>query len=82
MVRLELSDIEFILKKVTLTPDLGQILKNAQNNGGFLPLEVADEIRDLCGERFRTHGFDEDNKLTQEGKKLEELIDKLFVDAA
>ena len=81
MVCLELSDIEFILKKVALTPSLGQVLKEARDNGGFLPGEVADEIRDLCGERFRSHGFDDNNNLTEEGKKLEAIIDKLFVDA-
>ena len=82
MVRLEISDLEFILKKITLTPNLREVVKEAQRNDGFLPDEVADELRDLCGEQFRSHGFDDSDRLTEEGKKLEALIDKLFVDAA
>ncbi len=80
MVRLDIPDLEFILKVITLRPDLRDVIKDAKMNSGFLPDEVADELRDLCGAHFQTHGFDDDNNLTEEGKKLEALIDKLFVE--
>lgn len=38
----------------------------------------ADELRDLCGEQLQIAGFDENYELTDEGKILESLVDKLF----
>ncbi len=45
----------------------------------ILDEEIADELRELCGERLQTHGFDDDYAPTDEGRELERLIDVLFV---
>jgi hypothetical protein len=37
-------------------------------------------LRDLCGERLQIYGFDENYNPTEEGKILEELIDKLYTE--
>lgn len=40
--------------------------------------DLANEIRDLCGEQLQIAGFDEKYELTPEGEILESLIDKFF----
>lgn len=39
----------------------------------------ADELRDLCGERLQSHGFGPSYAPTEEGRRLEELINALYV---
>jgi len=50
----------------------------------FLILECsedqADDIRDKCSEKLQLVGFDEKYELNLEGKILEDLIDKFFVE--
>lgn len=41
--------------------------------------ELADAIRDHCGERLQIVGFDNKYSLIQEGKMLETLIDIFFI---
>ena len=41
--------------------------------------DLADEIRDSCAEMLQLIGFDEDYKLTRQGKQLEALIDIFYV---
>ena len=41
--------------------------------------DLANEIRDLCGEQLQIAGFDEKYELTPEGEILESLIDKFFI---
>jgi hypothetical protein len=41
--------------------------------------DQADEIRDKCSEKLQFVGFNEKYELTNEGKLLEDLIDKLFI---
>lgn len=42
--------------------------------------EVADELRDIFGEQMQLTGFDENYEPNEEGKILEALIDKFFLD--
>jgi hypothetical protein len=42
--------------------------------------EEADEIRDFCSEKLQLVGFDKDYSPTIEGRILESLIDKFFID--
>ena len=54
-----------------------------QHDGKYvlkIPENQADEIRDLCGERLQMVGFDENYELNQEGKILESLVDKFFIE--
>lgn len=43
--------------------------------------DQSDELRDLLGEQLQLVGFDEKYKLTTEGRILESLIDKFFIDS-
>lgn len=80
MIVLTLQEIQFMLTVLPLTPDLRRILEalvSASNK--VVSDDIADELRDLCTERLDTHGFDENYNPTEEGKKLELLIDKLYI---
>ncbi|HIE55453.1 MAG TPA: hypothetical protein EYP90_09780 [Chromatiaceae bacterium] len=80
MIVLTLQEIQFMLTVPPLTPDLRRILEalvSASNK--VVSDDIADELRDLCTERLDTHGFDENYNPTEEGKKLELLIDKLYI---
>ena len=78
MVKVNSNDITFILKILELTPVIRESLQ-AMRNPGDINEDMADEIRDICIERLDEIGFDEDYELTAIGKKLDILIDKLFV---
>jgi hypothetical protein len=41
--------------------------------------DEADDLRDLCGEKLQDSGFDLDYNPNQIGKRLESLMDKLFI---
>jgi hypothetical protein len=41
--------------------------------------EDADVVRDLCGEKLQTSGFESDYTPTDVGRRLERLVDKLYV---
>ena len=69
-----------MLTALPLTDDLRERLESlisAENKA--ISDDIADELRDLCAERLDTHGFDENYNPTEEGKKLEALIDKLYI---
>lgn len=52
--------------------------KLVTKNKRLIPDTVSDVLSDLCGERLATHGFDDYSSPTDEGRELEELIDKLY----
>jgi hypothetical protein len=80
MITLKYQDLDFMIKVLPLSEAQKKKLDTAT---GKLKIEIsddlADSLRDLCSERLDEHGFDENYDPTPEGKKLEELIDKLFV---
>jgi hypothetical protein len=78
-MRLGRDDVEFMLRVLELPNDLRGKLESAAIGRAELSLDDADQLRDLCGERLQTHGFGPDYKATDEGKRLERLIDELFV---
>ena len=80
MIVLTLQEIRFMLTVLFLTVDLRERLEaliSVQNK--VISDDVADELRDLCTERLDTHGLDENYNPTEEGEKLESLIDKLYI---
>jgi hypothetical protein len=77
-MRLRRQDIEFMLRVLQLPDDLRRKLEMVAAGEGQISLEDADKLRDLCGDRLQTHGFDADYKVTEEGARLERLIDELF----
>ncbi len=79
MIRLSCEETDFLLKVLELPQSLLENLEQIQNEGGSLGDDDADALRDLCGERLQTHGFGPDYRPTEEGKKLEKMIDRLFV---
>lgn len=78
MIYLSRNEIAFILNKVTLTYDLQQVL-SANKGGCEISDDQADELRDCCIECLDEIGFDDNYELTLDGKKLDELVDKLFI---
>ncbi len=80
MITLTLQEIQFMLTVLPLTVDLRERLRALiQVQNKIISDDIADELRDLCTERLDTHGFDENYNPTEEGKKLESLIDKLYI---
>jgi hypothetical protein len=79
MIRLSSDEIAFLLDVLALPPALLERLELARAKGGLLGDDDADVLRDLCGERLQTHGFGPAYEATEEGKRLERMIDRLFV---
>lgn len=79
MIRLSPEDIYYIIKHLALPAHLKSALDQAQQNGGEISDDDADSLRDLCGDRLQTHGFDRNYEPTEEGRSLEALVDKLFI---
>lgn len=80
MIILSKTEILFMLAMLQLTPDLRLVLEVLATKGGEIDEDHADELRDLCTELLDEIGFDENYNPTKDGEKLEELIDKLFVE--
>lgn len=79
MVQISPDDARFMRHVLDLNERLRKVLDEATERGGEVTDDDADQLRDLCGERLQTHGFDDDYKPTEEGQQLERLIDKLFI---
>jgi hypothetical protein len=62
--------------------NLAKLIESAVRLGSAfkidLPAEVADEIRDACGEQLQRVGFDERYEPTEAGNIWETLVDKFF----
>ena len=81
MIRLDLSDINFMLSTLSLSDRQSELLNLlAAKEEKLISEKVAGELRDLCGDRLITYGFDRDYNPREDGSKLEYLIDKLFTD--
>ncbi len=80
-VKVDLSNSEYeYLHDATFLPSrLKEAVSFTKHLQVEVSLDVADEIRDLCGEQLQLVGFDENYQPTPEGKILESLIDKLFI---
>ncbi len=83
MKMIKLNDKEFEYLVGFLPLKLRNILNNCVKNNDNWLLKISEEnadiIRDACGEQLQLVGFDEKYTLTTEGKILESLIDKFFV---
>lgn len=80
MVILTLQEIQFMLRVLPLDGDLRERLEALVSvQYGAISDDLADELRDLCTDRLDTHGFDENYNPTEEGERLELLIDKLYI---
>ena len=81
MITLNLSDIRFMETVLPLSEGHRGILKSLiSKKKKLIPDEISEELGDLCSDRLSTHGFDEYQTPTEEGRKLEELQDKLYAD--
>ena len=79
MIRVADQDIDFMLKALPLPDGLSERLRLVRAGRGELTADDADRLRDLCGERLQTHGFGPDYEPPEEGRRLEPLIDRLYV---
>lgn len=79
MTTLNLADIFFMRAVLPLSEAHRELLhKLMSEDKRSIPDEVSHELSSLCGTRLTTHGFDEYNSPTVEGRKLKELLDKLY----
>ncbi len=78
MIQLSREDIDFMLEVLDLSPDLRQALEGARVSRGPLADDDADEVRDRCGEKLQASGLGPDYEPTALGRRLEQLIDRLF----
>lgn len=67
-----------MVENLALNEKLKNILKNSTMDF-VISEDDADELRNLCADKLDLSGFDEEYEPTESGKKLEALIDKLFV---
>ena len=81
MITLNLSDIRFMETVLPLSEGHRELLKSLlSKKKKVIPNEVSEELGELCSDRLSTHGFDDFHTPTDEGRKLEELQDKLYGD--
>ena len=79
MTTLKQSDIFFMRAVLPLTETHRELLNAlVSKEEKLIPDEVSHELSNLCGSRLFTHGFDDYNSPTVEGRKLKELLDKLY----
>jgi hypothetical protein len=74
-IKLSKDDSLFILDQIELPKGLRDKLEKNES----LTEDETDDIRDLCGEKLQVSGFDLDYNPNEVGKRLESLIDKLFI---
>ena len=79
MIFLSRTEIEYMLMMLELTPALRHVLEELVASGGKIDDDQADELRDLCNDKLDICGYDENYDLNEDGKKLEALVDKLYV---
>ncbi len=80
MIKINSKDIEFLISNLRLPKEVVNELRELETeNEKLISEETADKLRDLCTDKLDTHGFDLDYEPNELGKKLEELIDKLFI---
>lgn len=73
-----MEDAEFMLNQLELTDSLKRRLREAVQEVRLSPSD-ADELRDFCAEKLDVSGFDESYEPTELGKRLERLVDQLFI---
>lgn len=72
------DDVQLILKELLLPEVLKKMLVTLTNSRTPISNQLAEKLRDLCTEKLASHGFDEKYQPTHLGKRLEEIIDKLY----
>ena len=77
--KLSKHDIIFALNYLEIPERLRNRLQEAFE-GSALSEDEADELRDICTDKLDTSGFDIDYNPTEFGRRLERLIDDLFID--
>lgn len=81
-VRISREERLSLLKRFDLSDELREQLLSINNSNPsdvWLGREEALAIREQAGELFQEFGFGPDDSVSQEGKLLEDLIDKFFV---
>ena len=81
MTTLNLSDIFFMRAVLPLSEAHRQLLGTLMSkNKRSIPDEILHELTSLCRNQLATHSkFNGYNRLTAEGRKLEEILNKLYM---
>ena len=79
MITINLSDIRFMQMVLSLSQGHRELFdKLASKKEKLISDDVSVELSGLCEERLASHGFDAYHSPTEEGRKLEKLIGKLY----
>ena len=80
MTTLDLSEIFFMRAVLPLSEVHRELLyKLVSKNKRSIPDEISHELTNLCRNQLATHNkFNGYNGLTVEGRKLKEILDKLY----
>lgn len=83
-MRIAISKKEYLILAEIYDFDKNPNEIEVDNSGSFMYLviseEFADELRDAVSETLVENGFDRDYEVTERGRLLEGLIDKLYID--
>lgn len=79
MIKLNGDEVRFVLEALDLPPEFRPRLSEAKEMGLELQDEEVDVLLELVSERLMTHGFDAAYRPTEEGQRLERLVDRLSV---
>ena len=72
------NDVSFLKSELNLSDLLLEVLESIEL-GGELSDDYAEDLRELCTDRFDEIGLDENYEPTAKGRVFESLIDKLFI---
>lgn len=77
------EEFDYIVNATFISDEIKSIInKNITSEGKCLKISIAEdlaeEIRDKCGDQLQLVGFDKDYNPNEEGEILESLIDKLY----
>ncbi|MCX6989873.1 MAG: hypothetical protein NTX49_02230 [Chlamydiae bacterium] len=83
-IELNRNEYNYLSHASFLKDKYRKLLFSSQQHDDLYSLQIlkdqAEEIRDLCGEQLQIIGFDRNYELTTEGKIIESLVDKFFVE--
>lgn len=80
-VSITVAELCYLLSALELNADIQRRLRQIQMSlENVLTPDEIDFLRDQCGERLQAVGFDAEYEATEEGRLLETLVDKLYLD--
>ncbi len=77
MIKINQTDIEFILTRMAIPTYIQDKLTRNQNSVVDMTEDDIEILCDLCGQHFQLFGINGNNEPNEYGLRLENLLDKL-----